>query len=60
MEKKLIKKPEKKDFRKLHLLLQKLEESVNDVDRGYRAFIEFRAEFDKLELEFFEYWNNAL
>lgn len=60
MEKKLVKKPEKKDFRKLHLLLQKLEESVNDVDKGYRAFIEFRAEFDWLEYEFFEYWNNVL
>ena len=60
MEKKLVKKPEKKDYRKLNLLLQKLEESVNDVDRGYRAFIEFRAEFDRLEFEFFEYWNNEL
>ena len=60
MEKKLVKKPEKKDYRKLNLLLQKLEESINDVDREYQAFKEFRAEFDKLELEFFEYWNNAL
>lgn len=60
MEKELVKKPEKKDYRKLNLLLQKLEESINDVDREYQAFKEFRAEFDKLELEFFEYWNNAL
>lgn len=60
MEKKLVKKPEKKDYRKLNLLLQKLEESISDVDRGYQAFKEFRAEFDELELKFFEYWNNEL